>query len=175
MYRIVVLLALACALSPTIAPKVRVDYDHGWPFSRYKTYSWVRVPEDQLAAEQLLGAQFPNQLMQERIVAFIEEALAARHLTRVAKGGDLLVGYHVLVIEQPQITTYSDGWGWGGGFATTTTQTILIGKLVIDIVDPRQRQLLFQGVSTETISSKPEKNTKRLRKAVHEIFEKYPA
>ena len=173
MNRITVLLALACAVSPSIAQKVRVDYEHGSNFSQYKTYRWIQLP-----AAQSAEAQFPNQLMQERIVGFIEEALAAKRFTRVETGGDLLVGYQMKMTEQPQFTTYTDGigpgWGWGSGFSTTTTQTILIGTLIIDMVDPRQKQLVFQGVWTETISSKPSKNTKKLAKAINEVFEKYP-
>ena len=177
MNRIMALLALACAVSSSFAQKVRVDYDHGANFSRYKTYRWVQLPEARPAE-----AQFPNQLMQERIVRLVEEALATKHFTRVETGGDLLVGYQVRVTEQPQFMTYGDGigpgwgwgWGWSNGISTTTTQTILIGNLSIDMVDTRQKQLVFQGVWTETISSKPWKNTKKLAKAINEMFEKYP-
>jgi len=175
MNRITALLALACAVSSSFAQKVRVDYDHGANFSHYKTYRWAQLPEARPAE-----AQFPNQLMQERIVAFVEEALAAKRFTRVETGGDLLVGYQMKVTEQPQFTTYTDGigpgwgWGWSNGISTTTTQTILIGNLSIDMVDPRQKQLVFQGVWNETISSKPWKNTKKLAKAINKMFEKYP-
>jgi hypothetical protein len=42
------------------------------------------------------------------------------------------------------------------------------------MTDARQKLLVFQGVSTDTISSKAEKNTKRLQKGICEMFEKYP-
>jgi len=171
------LLALACAVLPSFAQKVHVDYDRGCNFSRYKTYRWVQLPESlQPAAAQSPEGPFPNQLMHERIMRFVEEALAAKRLTRVETGGDLLVGYEMKMTEEPQYTTVSDGWGWGWGsaFSTTTTQIILTGTLVIDMMDPRQKQLVFQGVSTETISSKPEKNTKKLQKGINKMFGKYP-
>lgn len=177
MNRIMVLAALACAVSPLSAHKVRVDFDHRGNFSQYKTYSWV-----QPAVARPNGVIFPNQLMRERIVAFIEEALAARHLKRVPSGGDLLVTYDVDVIEQQQYITYTNGfgpgwgWGWDGGTAISTTypQTILSGRLVVNMTDARRKQLVYQGVSTHTISSRPERNTKKLAKSVEEIFEKYP-
>ena len=192
MSRTLMLLALASAVSPGVAQKVRVDYDHGCDYSRYKTYRWVGL---QRASSDV---QFPNQLMQERIVNFVGEALAAKRLTRVATGGDLLVSYDVKVTAEPEFTTFSDaagpvwgwgGWGWGGwgwagwgccgwglgnGFSTTTVQTYWRGTLVVSLTDPRQDQLIFQGVSTDTISSKAEKNTKRLQKGIQEMFEKYP-
>ena len=123
---------------------------------------------------------FPNQLMRARISGLIEEALAARGFKRVEKGGDLLIGYGIQVTERPQFTTFYDGggpgwgWGWGSGFSTTTVQIIYEGTLVVDMVDGNQKKLVFQGTSTQTISSRQERNTKKLAKAVNEIFEKYP-
>ena len=173
MNRRALVLMLACAVVPGLAQKIRIDYDHKCDFSHYKTYSWAPLPE----------TPYPNQLMQERIVGMVEEALAAKRLTRVDKGGDIIVEYQVDVTEQPQFTTFTDGFGpgWGGGWdgwgssiSTTTTQTILMGTLVVNLTDSRKRQLIFQGTSTDTISSRPAKNTKRFKKGVEEMFEKYP-
>jgi hypothetical protein len=164
---------LACAVVPGLAQKIRIDYDHKCDFSRYKTYSWAPLPE----------TPYPNQLMHDRIVGMVEEALAAKRLTRVNQGGDIIVEYQVNVTEQPQFTTFTDGFGpgWGGGWdgwgssiSTTTTQTILMGTLVVNMTDSRKRQLIFQGTSTDTVSSRPAKNTKRFKKGVEEMFEKYP-
>jgi hypothetical protein len=174
--KLIVLLALASAVSPSIAKKVRVDFDRQSTFSHYKTYRWMQSPDTQGHAGQSSDAQFPNQLMRERIVALIEEALAAKRLTRVDTGADLLVDYQVKVTEQPQFTTFNNGpgWGWGSSISTTTIQNILTGTLVISMIDARHNQLVFQGVSTTTISSRPAENSKRLAKAINEILGKYP-
>ena len=191
MSRTMMLLALASAISPGVAQKVRVDYDHGCDYAHYKTYRWVGLPRASSSE-----AQFPNQLMQQRIVSFVEEALAAKRFTRVETGGDLLVNYDLKVTAEPQLTTFTnvagpfggwDGWGWGGlgwgglgccgwsnGFSTTTAQTYWKGTLVVSLTDSHQNQLIFQGVSTDMISSRAGKNTKRLQKGIKEMFEKYP-
>jgi hypothetical protein len=190
MSRTMMLLALASAVSPGVAQKVRVDYDHGCDYSHYKTYRWVG---SQTASSD---GQFPNQLMQQRIVRFVEEALAAKRFTRVETGGDILVNYDLKVTAEPQLTTFTnaagpvggwDGWGWGAwgwgglgccgwgsGFSTTTAQTFWKGTLVISLTDSHHKQLIFQGVSTDMISSRAGKNTKRLQKGIQEMFEKYP-
>jgi hypothetical protein len=84
------------------------------------------------------------------------------------------------VTQQEQFTTFTDstgpGWGWGFGSSTsfTTVQPFLTGTLVVDMTDARQQRLVFQGVATDTLSSRPEKNTKKLASSVRKIFEKYP-
>jgi len=178
------------AVVQAAAQEVHVDYDHGCAFSRYKTYAWEQPQPQRPPSSRAL---FPNQLMQERIIRFVEEALAAKGLARTETGADVLVAYEVKVSEEPQFTTYADsmgpGWGWdnwgccgwsgawGGSWgtvSTTTTEIIRLGTLVINLTDSHQKQLVFQGLSTAAVSSKAEKNIKRLQKGVSEIFEKYP-
>jgi len=174
MNRIITLGMLAMAVSPGFAHTVRVDFDHGTHFSSYKTYSWLHSADVESSP-----ALFPNQLMEKRIASSIEEALAARGLKRVPSGGDLLISYRINVTEHPEYVTFSDGWGptglgWGSGFTTTTVQIRYEGTLVIAMIDTKQNQLVFQGTSTQAISSRPEKNTKKLAKAVNEVFQRYP-
>jgi hypothetical protein len=168
MYRTVSVFALVCAIATVAATKVRVDFEHSANYSNYRTYRWAGPPD----------VQYMNQLMTERVTGFVEEALACRHLTRVKSGGDLLVRFQIRVHEQEQYFTYSTwpgfDWDWGTSISTTVAEPILLGTLTVDLVDARRDQLVFQGVSTDSISSKPEKNTKELARAVNKIFEKYP-
>ena len=168
MRRLLMILLLACAISPVDAQKVRVDFDHTCDFSRYQTYAWALSPK----------VDFLNQLMQSRLIGFIEEALAAKRLRRVETGGDLLVNFQMNVRQEKIYTTLTNGfgwdWGWGSEIATTAEQVITLGTLTVDVVDSHGNRLVFEGVSTAPISSKPAHNTKRLAKAVSEIFEKYP-
>jgi len=189
MNRIILLGALVIIVSTAFAHKIRVDFDHDTHFSRYKTYHWVQPAYS--GPEQV---QFPNQLMEERVTGFIDKALAARGLKRVTNGADLLINYRINVTEQPVVSTFysgpgpgwgwgwASGWGsgwgpgagWGSGVATTTLQTYYEGTLVINMVDAKENQLVFQGTSTQAVSSRPQKNTKKLAKAVDEVFEKFP-
>jgi hypothetical protein len=166
--RLFAIAVLVCAISPLAAQKARVDFDHTGDFSHYQTYRWAASPNiDPL-----------NQLMQLRVIGFVEEALAARRLRRVETGGDLLVNFRMDVRQEEMFTTFVNGFGWDAGWgsaiSTTTPQVITLGTLTVDVVDSHKNRLVFQGVSTSPISSKPARNTRRLAKAVNEIFEKYP-
>jgi hypothetical protein len=181
MNRSVLLAALGLVAATGSAHKVRVDFNHGSHFASYRTYRWVKAD-----ADSPRNATFPNQLMQERIVAFVDEGLAARGLKRVTKGGDLLVSYNVKVVSEPVYTTFWGGagagwgWGWGAGWdsgpgiSTQTVQYIQEGTLILDMTDASRGDLVYEGTSQQTVSSRPEKNTRKLSKAVREILEKYP-
>jgi hypothetical protein len=171
-------LLLAGLLAPTWAhaQKTRVDYDHGASFDKYRTHKWVK------------GSSSPevSQLAEQRIVSAIDEAIAKKGLRRVENDGDLAVRFQASVQKQTQLTTYSDGirpgwgpeahwgYGWGGSsISTTTADVIPVGSLVVDMMDPVQKQFVFRGMATDTLSDKPEKNAKKITKAVNKIFEKY--
>ncbi len=165
------LLLLTLASGLCLAQKVEVDYDHGANFANFKTYSW---------APSAAGAQV-NQLMEQRIVSAVDEELAKKGLRRVESGGDVTVSYQAAVRQETQLTTYNTGygpgwgWGWGAsGISTTNATKIPVGTLVIDLTDPTARQLVFRAYATDTLSDKPEKNAKKLKKAIDKMFEKYP-
>ena len=63
------------------------------------------------------------------------------------------------------------GLGWGQ--AITTPQVYTIGTLV-DLFATSTKQLIWRGVSTETLSEKPEKDTQKLNKAVEKMFKDFP-
>lgn len=172
MYRLTsFVLGSALTLTVATAQQVRVDYDHGADFARYHTFTWGKVQ----------ASPSISQLAEERIMAQIEETLAKKGLRRQETGGDLVVTYQAAVKQQVQLTTFSSGgpgWGWGpgfgGGISTTTADRIPIGTLVVDLLDPQAKQLIFRGIASDTVSDKPEKNAKKLAKAMDKMFEKYP-
>ena len=174
MKRIIVLGALLISVSSGFAYQVQVNFDPAIHFSCYKTYRLV--PSTAAPSIRVLS---PNRLMEEeRIPGFIEERLATAGLKRVTTGADLMISYRIRVKDYPQSINLSDGvgptgLGWGDAVYTATARINREGTLVIDMVDAKQH-LVFEGILTQTISSRPEKNAKKLAKAVSEIFDKYP-
>jgi hypothetical protein len=168
MNRIVLAIAILWSISSADAHKVTVDFGHQAKFANYRTYCWVGPPE----------VESMSQLLADRVTGFVEEALASRHLKRVPAGCDLLIRFRMTVQEQEQYITYTSGfggyWDWGTSVSTTVSDPILTSTLTVDMVDGRTDRLVFQGVSTQSLSSKPEGNTKKLAKAVNSIFAKYP-
>jgi hypothetical protein len=149
------------------AQKVTVDYDHGASFQGLKTYAWTK------------GTPIQNQLWDQRIIDGIDAQMSAKGFQKAAEGAepDLYVLYHGAVGQEAQLnTTNMGGWGWrwGGGMATTTVDKIPVGQLVIDIGDAKTKKLMWMANSTDTLADNPDKNKKKLDKALAKMFKNFP-
>lgn len=84
--------------------------------------------------------------------------------------------------EQQTLNTFYDGFGGGwrwrgfGGFgeATTTTDTYLVGTLIIDLFDAKSKKLLWRGSSSDALSNNSNKNIRNLDKGVEKLFKNFP-
>jgi Domain of unknown function (DUF4136) len=155
----------------SFAQQVKTDYDRSANFSQYKTYSWEKV-------------QTQDALWVDRIKAAVNGALAAKGWTPVESGGDVAIVAVEMTRNQQTLDTFYDGfgggWGWrrfgGGGFgeATTTTENYKVGTLVVDLFDANTKKLIWRGSSSDTLSSKSDKNIKELDKGVQKMFDHLP-
>ena len=70
---------------------------------------------------------------------------------------------------------YGPWWGWGGP-RNVTYQTYIDKEatLAVDLVDLSKKELVWRGVAQDTLSDNPEKNQKKLDKALDKMFKKYP-
>lgn len=148
---------------------VKTDYRHSADFDRYHTYSWLKVDAG-------------NPLWVDRIRRAVDEQLAAKGWSRVPSGGDVSVSAFGSTKNQPSMDTFytglGGGWGWQGfgglGEATTTVDNTEIGTLTVDMFDSGTKLLIWRGMSTRTLSDKPDKNEKKLEASVGEMFRKFP-
>lgn len=151
--------------------EVKTDYDHSADFAAYHTFSWLKVDAS-------------NTLWTDRIKQAVGQQLSAKGWTEQPSGGDVSVAAMGRTRQEQTYNTFYDGlgggWGWrrfggiGMGEATTTVEDTPVGSLNVDLFDSRTRKLIWRGTSTETLSSKPEKNTEKLDKAVADMFKKFP-
>jgi hypothetical protein len=173
----VMLPALVCFGGLAVAQDVSYNFDQGADFSKYKTYKWVEIK----------GATYPDQMVDKQIKSAIDAELAKKGLSRVESDeASLYLGYQIGLDKEKRVDTYDMGggaWGYGGrwggyggGMSTSTTSTIHIGQLAIDMYDPAQKQIVWRGMGSKEINTqaKPEKKTKNLGKGVAKILKNYP-
>jgi hypothetical protein len=151
----------------SFAQQVKTDYDRSTDFNRYKTYSWEKV-------------QTPDPLWVDRIKEAVNTSLTAKGLTPVASGGDVSIVAIEMTKNQQSLDTFYNGfgggWRWGGGFGneTTTVHNYKVGTLVVDLFDSKSKGLIWRGSSSDTLSSKSDKNIKDLDKGVEKMFDHFP-
>jgi len=161
------LLPLIIAINAS-AQKVVVDYDHKAPFSDYRTYKWIRPP------------RMPDPLMDQRVMDAVNAQLVAKGWHLVTEGpADVGVAAHGATHQARTLQRFYSGypgwgWRWGPGVVTTSVETYPVGTLVVDLFDVRGHRIVWRGVSKDTLSDKPEKNTKKLNKAIEKMFKNFP-
>jgi hypothetical protein len=160
------LLVPAALFAAAAFAAVHTDYDHHADFARYRTYSWI-------------GVRAGDSLWQDRIMSAVDRQLAAKGWTSVNSGGDAAVSAFGKVSERDTLQTFYDGfpgWGWRGWGGMTTTEVVpeAVGNLTIDVFDGATKKLIWRGSASETLSSKADKNDKKLEHSVSEMFDHFP-
>jgi len=155
------------SLGVVFAGDVKTDYDHKTDFGQYKTYSWIH-------------SKASNGLWADRIMEDVDKALSAKGWTRVESGGDAGIAAFGSTHNEQTLETFYNGFGGGwywrgfGGPTTTYVSTTRVGSLVVDVFDTHSKKLIWRGMGSDALSSKPEKNENKLEKTVDEMFKHFP-
>ncbi|MEE9227024.1 MAG: DUF4136 domain-containing protein [Acidobacteriota bacterium] len=161
---------LCLLIVPAAWATVSVDFDHQAEFSRFQTYSWM-------------AGTPANPIAQKRFEAAVNRELAEKGYEMVDGDADFYVVTHAARSTRTQVDINSYGYydrypsrGWGGGMSTgtATVREIPMGTILVDILDAESRELIWRGTATAAISTKAEKNEKKLNKLVGKMFKKFP-
>ena len=166
------LIFLACAGAQ--AQKITVEYDKALDFSKFKTYAID--PVDNAARPMLRLA----------IQAAVQDDLGKRGLTKVDSNPDLYVQMYG-AIDTDMTANYFDpiyGSGippmnskytiWYSIPGTVTTVVVPKGHLVVDLIDARQKRLVWRGVSKQKLSDQRDEVLEQVNTAVEKMFLQYP-
>jgi hypothetical protein len=88
---------------------------------------------------------------------------------------DLDVAFYALARPVTDIRTFDYGYTWRG-FPRQAVDVVQYeqGTVIIDVIDPATRQLMWRGQGSAPVSSDPNKYTDVLGKAVQAIVDKFP-
>ena len=163
------LFVLGCDLATS------TDYDREADFSKVTTYAWAGERNPEI-----------NDLDHNRILAAVNSQLERKGLREDDSNPDVFVTYYGDDNERAVIDTTHSGYGYGGdmywggmgmagmGSSTTTVRTYQEGTIIVDIYWAEDKQLIWRGTVTGTISDDPKKNEKNINKGIAKMFEKYP-
>ncbi|MDE3742749.1 DUF4136 domain-containing protein [Maribacter polysaccharolyticus] len=165
-------------LSSCVSVRVLSDYDKEVDFNGYNTYAFYKTGIDK--------AQISD-LDKKRILKAIDAELTAKGMVK-SDNPDVLVS--IFTREQEQVDVYNNywggGWGWhpyywggfgpGWGWNNPAVSTRTQGSLYIDLIDAKNKELVWQGKGIGTLdnTSNIEKKEQRIREFVYEILQQYP-
>lgn len=169
--------AISLCLTACSSITVTTDYDHSASFGQYHSYTLAP------SSEKIPLSPSSATALQETL----RSSLFKRGITEKTDTADLHVIRHVsteekLAVFQSNNMGYAGmryGYGRYGMWAGAPYNYIDVsqytqGTLILDFVDAKTQKLVFRGIATGTVSD-PETNAKRVRQAVEEIVQEFPA
>ena len=176
--RVLILSVLASASLASVAQKVKVGYDKGTNFSKFKTYSW---------ADPAMPPTRPA--LYEAVMGQVELQLEAKGLTKVPKDGDLTltpsggVDYGFAgVASTPYSPTYGgpppslNGGMWTGATGPSGAGTYVTeGTLILTFVDRANNKVVWSGSAKQKLDiEQKNKSLELVDKAVIKLLKQFP-
>ncbi|MCW8934757.1 MAG: DUF4136 domain-containing protein [Gammaproteobacteria bacterium] len=165
---------------------VNYDFNEQVDFTKYKTFDWLPFPKNMKADE----------LNRARFVTAVENNLAAKGISQNTSNPDFVIATHFGKENKIDITnwgyTYAPigyyhgygyrhpgNFGYAGSYASTGGVSVYEyeqGTLILDVVDAKTKKLIWRATAKAIISpaSTPEKQTEKIRNAVHKILKNFP-
>ncbi|MFQ6112719.1 MAG: DUF4136 domain-containing protein [bacterium] len=149
---------------------VKSDYDRQVNFANYQTFKWMPYP-----AKAGKSTVAKNSLLDKRIRRAVERELSAKGYEIVQTGkADAALAYHTAVRQKVDVSGVGYGYwrGWPRG-RRVYVHSYKEGTLVVDIVDPDLKQLIWRGLATDVVDD-PEESEEKINEAVKKILERFP-
>jgi hypothetical protein len=175
-----VLVAVAVVLNACAGIPVSTDYDPNWQLPTNPAYAWMPHPMNKV------DPMVDNDLVLGRVHRAVNEQLEARGLSAAANEAEanLLVTYHIGEEEKLDVNTFHSSFGyypcwrcWGPGYDSDMwVSQYTQGKLIVDLVDAKTRQLVWRGIASRRVPQfdSPQERDKYIRESVAAIFKKFP-
>jgi len=171
-------LMTACASSTNI----HSDYDRSVDFSQYKTYGYYSP----------MGIENPNysSLLGQMFRDAIDVQMTQRGYVK-SSNPDVLFNVSARMEDKTRVTTTSDPMMYGGGYygyrggrydpwggygygTSTHVSQYTQGTVNIDMVDPKMKRMLWEGVAIGRVQEKNKNLREDVMTGVAEMFEGYP-
>ena len=174
------ILVFAILLSSCSSVRVAADYDREANFDQYKTFAFFKPGIDKAEI---------SDIDKRRILRAIEAELMAKGMTK-SDNPDMLVS--IITKSTQRVDVYNNtwgygawgwggysrwGWGWGPGFGWggNNVSTSTEGMLFIDLVDAKEKELIWQGSGTGYLVTKNvDKKEARIKEFVAKTMEQFP-
>ncbi|MBN1346425.1 MAG: DUF4136 domain-containing protein [Phycisphaerae bacterium] len=140
---------------------------------RGDSYAWLSMPGNRLKDPRIDPAK-----LDARVKGAVESELAAKGYVKTETGSPVfLVGYHAVLAESLKPSIIAKKYGIGAGlWGDSLGPDFEKGTLIIDVVSPKTRKLIWRGLAeTEVdLSVQDAEKDRRSAEAVRRILEQFP-
>jgi hypothetical protein len=181
------LAASAC----TSAVRVRTQAAPDAALAGRQTFRILPVPprRGDAASARSDDPMLANSITNQALVGDLTRAFEARGYTPSADSAAFSVAYYTSAREKLDIANWdygypNGGYGWGrrgwrgprfGPSPYPTVTQYTQGTVVVDVIDPATKKLLWRGEGVSDVSDDPATYAKELNKAVTAVVSKFPA
>jgi hypothetical protein len=151
--------------------RVYSDYDKKVDFSQYKTYAFYKNGIDKAEI---------SDLDKKRILRAIDEVMATKGFTK-SETADMLISINAKSEQNVNVNNFNGGWGWGFGWGwdpfwggNTMVSTSTDSILTIDLIDAKQKELIWQGEGRGYLTKNVDKKDENVKLFVTEILAQFP-
>jgi len=153
---------LLVAAAAAFGMSVKSDYEKSFDFSRLRTFGFKtdRVSNDPLST---------NTIEADRIQNALAAQLSANGFSPSPDNPDFVVAFYSNKTEKTQVQSLGGGFGFGPGFGwgygipgrgrwrwgfgpDIWTTNYTQGCIMADIIDPRNNEVVWRGVVTDTVN-----------------------
>lgn len=170
----ITLFALTAITACSPAVRVFSDYDKDTNISAYSTYSWLTEAEIERKG---LNPIYYNELNDKRIKQAVYQQMKNRGFNYGNEKQPLEIHYHIIVEDKTILATEPGGYIYGPFWQMrrTISYPYKQGTLIIDLMDVKNKALVWRGWATGAIEDEVQKRPEEaIQKAVDKIFKVFP-
>ncbi|MFD0963548.1 DUF4136 domain-containing protein [Pseudofulvibacter geojedonensis] len=145
--------------------RVSSDYDTEKDFNNYKTFAFYKTGIDKVEI---------SDLDKKRILRSIDRVMQEKGFTK-SETPDVLV--NIFTKTEKQVNVHNNNWGYGWGpwyGGPTNVSTSTNGVLYIDLINAKDKQLIWQGRGEGYLTHNIDKKDERVHEFVSRILSQYP-
>lgn len=176
-YASLALAAVACRSS--IEVRTMAAPDAG--LSKLHTFQMLPGParRDGQAATGVDDPMISNSIANRAIRQQIVKAFEGRGYTRVERNADFAVAFYATAREKLDVSAWDYGYPFYPGWPryprpVERVATYTEGSVIVDVIKPVTRDLLWRGEGRAELSDDPSENVAQLGKAANAIIAKFP-
>ncbi|CAM4154216.1 DUF4136 domain-containing protein [Corallococcus exiguus] len=148
--------------------------------NQFHTYAWLTHPQ------QTKDTRINNDITNSQVTGAVDQDLQARGYQKVdaSANPDFLIGWQGAIDKRLSADTVDNYWGypwdpfWGSyyGPSQTYVREYDVGTLILDVVDAKEKKLVWRGTAQSDIGESPSAQTKsgKIEKGVNKMLKDFP-